>query len=57
MAVPIVMIICGLVFVALPVFYFGAIDGTTIMVLAAGLGLLAWAGFRIYQLNTTPPER
>jgi hypothetical protein len=51
MALYIVMVIAGLIFVALPVIYFGQIDATSAIVLAAGIGLLIWAAVRMRTLR------
>jgi hypothetical protein len=51
MAIYVTMIIAGLVFVALPVIYFGQIDGTSAMVLAAGIALLVWTLVRVRALK------
>lgn len=51
MAIYVTMVICGLVFVALPVIYFGQLDGTSAMVLASGTALLIWAAVRTRSLR------
>ena len=49
MAIYAMMVVCGLVFVAIPVVYFGQIDATSAIVLVSGIGLLIWAGVRIWS--------
>ena len=51
MAIYVVMIIAGLVFVAIPVIYFGQIDGTSAILLASGIALLAWVAARTWSLK------
>ena len=51
MAVYVVMIIAVLVLVAMPVIYFGQLDGTSAIVLAGGTALLAWAAVRTWSLK------
>jgi hypothetical protein len=43
--------ICGLVFAAIPVFSFGALDITSALLLAGGLGLIVWAIVRWWSLR------
>jgi len=46
MAIYVMMVICGLVFVAFPVIYFGELDATSAIVLSAGIVLLVWTAPR-----------
>jgi hypothetical protein len=48
-AIYFVLYVTALIIVALPVFYFGEIDGASFLLLAGGLGLIVWAAFRIHS--------
>jgi hypothetical protein len=51
MAVYVGMVICALVFVAIPVIYFGQLDGTSAIVLTSGIALLIWTAMRVRSLR------
>ena len=58
MAIYVMMVICGLVFVAFPVIYFGELDATSAIVLSAGIVLLVWTALRVRSLRrkSLPPS-
>ena len=49
MAIYIAMIICGLVFIAFPVIYFGQVDPASAILLVSGTGLLVWGALRAHS--------
>jgi hypothetical protein len=51
MAVYVGMVVCALVFVAIPVIYFGQLDGTSAIVLTSGIALLIWTAMRVRSLR------
>ena len=51
MAIYVMMVICGLVFVAFPVIYFGGLDGTSAIVLGGGVLFLIWTAIRVHSLR------
>lgn len=54
---PIIMVIAGIIFVAIPVIYFGELDGATAVILLFGIGLLFWAVFRAIWLRKNRSRR